>query len=79
MKQNSSEQTLQKASLYERIVNYFAQKMSAFTSFQYQYESRKKIFNIPLLSINLGFDKPDRRMHHVAACVCKSCSFIFAG
>jgi len=64
MGKKTSGQILPKESLFIRIENYVSKKMKTFLAIQYQHESRIKIFGLPLLSINLGFDKPEGIMRH---------------
>lgn len=37
--------------------------MKAFSQIDYQYQSQRKIFSLPLISINLGFDKNNNMRH----------------
>ncbi|HOK26158.1 MAG TPA: hypothetical protein P5320_02690 [Bacteroidales bacterium] len=52
------------SSFVMKIESFVSGKFKAFASLQYNHESHRKIFSLPLLSVNLGFDDPGGKMRH---------------
>ena len=46
------------------IVNFFQRLQHVLSTFTYQYESGRKIFGFPLISVNFGFDTTADEMRH---------------